>query len=86
MSEDEPNLLNPLEVKTVSADDRGRAYLGGDYREMDVKIAIIETDQIMNGVELESVNSIVWEDEDGTRYRRFWDGDELRDVEVDDDE
>jgi predicted RNase H-like nuclease (RuvC/YqgF family) len=42
MSEDEPNLPYPLETKTVSADDRGRAYIGSEYKNSEIRIAVLD--------------------------------------------
>jgi len=37
--------VKPKDTKTVTTDDRGRAYLGGEYSDSKVRIAVLEVQE-----------------------------------------
>lgn len=43
---DEKDTIEPIETKDVTTDDRGRAYLGTEYKDSELTIAILPDREI----------------------------------------
>lgn len=45
MSDDETQVLVPKDILTLNTDDRGRAYVGSDYKNAEVRVAVLDVER-----------------------------------------
>ena len=45
MTDDETKVVVPKDMLTLNTDDRGRAYVGSDYKNAEVRVAVLNVEK-----------------------------------------